>query len=123
MSEELEYAYPDWREDICELLRLAQTSGQSTSSYREAGNRYFANRYADESLRHDRKLRVTAALQWLQSNSSEIASRAPKYLILGDGEMQVEDRVYLVLFAIFQRCPVDRLNESFPADILLDRLE
>ena len=123
MSQESFDDFPQWRSDIYALLRLAQISSASTNDYRGAEGRYFEGHYSDASLRQHQRQRVTAALRWLDANSSEIARRAPTYVIHGDGEVQVEDRVVFALFAVFSRCPLDRLNESFPVDSLLGYLE
>lgn len=44
-------------------------------------------------------------------------------IILGDGELQLEDRAVLALYMMFSSCPPERLNEDFPVDILLGYLE
>lgn len=114
--------FPQWRADICELLRLAQTSRSSTSVYRDAETAYFETCYPDPAIRRHKRERVVAALRWLEANSSEIARRAPKSILLGDGEAQIGGGVVLALFAMFSRCPVDHLNDTFPVDVLIGYL-
>lgn len=106
MSEEPFDDIPKWQERISELLRSTQTSTAST------------NKAGDPLLGQ----RAVAALRWVESNSAEIARSAPEFLIRGDGELQMEDRVVFALYAMFSRCPPDHLNTNFPVSLLLARL-
>ena len=123
MSQESFDDFPQWREDFRALLRLAQTSAPSKSDYADAETHYFELQYPDAAFRQHRRQRVTAALRWLDANTTEIAKRSPRSVILGDGDAQIEDRVVMGLYAMYSRCPADHLNDPFPVDILLGYLE